>query len=214
MAMDEAFREKIRRRIVRRGYRMYDAVIKEPDLTEAMDTITRKIAEHKGWTWMKIGPISKNMTSVNAMAIPDYIDVFSDITLSRTKALEYIQAEEFERRKQAHSGERSNIWNEYTISEGQFKFIHDKSGEIVKFRLLASLSPSQLDDVGGVNEITGIRNVLPENFDKCLEYGSLGEVLSPEQAKDWDGKFEKELGRLAILDDKAPVKVVRGGDGR
>lgn len=210
--MDSDFREKIKQKVVRLGGG--PRIIKEPYLTEAMNTAIRTIAEHKGWTWMKIGPLSLSIPGgLDHMAIPDFVDVFSDLILATDVSegsgvtLEYVQPEEFSRRKGVYTGGASQDFNEYTIADGAFKFIHKTSGA-TSLSLIASLSPSQLDNV---IPITGVRDAMPKNLDNCLTYGMLMELLGDEAGAKWADKFNAQLNRLGLLDDKSPDKIVMGG---
>jgi len=216
MAMDADYREKIKRRVVRRGWQLNGAVIEEPDLTEGMDTITQKIAEHKSWMWLQVGPFALGIeSSADEKEIPEYLDTFSDIVLASGGPLERVDQAEFARRKAEHTGGASTDFDCYLIADNKFKFIHANGNEQTVMSLGGTLPPSQLDDkTTGWPVFNGVRNSMPENFDKCLEYGTLAEVLPPEQAKTWLDRFNGELERLALLDDKAPVKVVRGSDGK
>lgn len=211
--MDGDFREKIKQRVVRLGGG--PRIVKEPYLTEAMDTTIRTIAEHKGWTWMKIGPLSLDVNSgFSRFQIPDYIDTFSDITVTVDQVgtaagttLEYIQAEEFARRRGVYTGAASLDFEEYTIAEGDIKFIH-KTSDDMPISIVASLSPSQLDDYDTI--VTGVRDSMPKNLDNCLTYGMLMELLGDEAGAKWADKFNTQLNRLGLLDDKSPDKITMG----
>lgn len=216
--MDADFREKIKQKVVRLGGG--PRIIKEPHLTEAMDTTIRTIAEHKGWTWMKVGPLTYIIGSITASyAIPEYMDIFSDISVTTgisagaLTTLEYIQPEEFARRKGVFTPETTSDFEEYTITEGRIRFIHFCTADTA-IMFMASLSPSQLDDMGGKEneeEVTGVRDRMPKNLDNCLCYGMLMELLGDEAGAKWADKFNTQLNRLGLLDDKSPDKITMGG---
>lgn len=217
--MGNDFREKIKQKVVRLGGG--PRIVKEPYLTEAMNTTIRTIAEHKGWTWMKIGPIEDNIyADQDSWPLPDYVDEFSDITLiigaggTLPTCLEYIPLEEYARRRTAaNATDPSNVFDAYTICEREIRFIHPGEGGVAPLlQLWASLSPSQLDDV--TDAVTGVRNAMPGNLDNCLTYGMLMELLGDEAGAKWATKFDVQLNRLGLLDDKSPDKITRGEPSR
>jgi hypothetical protein len=216
--MDNDFREKIKQKIVRLagGPR----IAKEPYLTEAMDTSIRAIAEHKAWTWMKVGPIGDSIVEdQDSWPLPDYIDEFSDMTViigfplvsGSSNCLEYIDLAEYARRRTAPGAtDKGNEFDAYTICERELRFIHPGAGGVIPtLQFWGSLSPSQLDDIE--DEVTGVRNIMPKNFDNCLGYGTLAELLGSEAGAKWSEKFDKELNRLGLLDDKSPDKITYSG---
>lgn len=217
--MDSDFREKIKQKVVRLGGG--PRIVKEPYLTEAMDTAIRTIAEHKGWTWMKVGPIEDNIVGEqDSWPLPAYVDEFSDMTIivgffaNTVNCLEYIDLNEYARRKTAPGAtDASNTFDAYTICEGEVKFIHPGAGGVIPIlQFWGSLSPSQLDDI--IDEVTGIRNVMPQNLDNCLTYGILMELLGDEAGAKWADKFNVQLNRLGLLDDKSPDKIIQGQPNR